>query len=323
MMRCSVVIPTYQRPDLLSRVLDALATQTLAPDEFEIIVCDDAGSEETRALVERWRDAHPISISYINGPTPKQGPAAMRNAGWRRARGEVIAFTDDDTVPDPDWLRQGLLALADDAADAASGRIVVPLPDDPTDYERDTARLEGAGFVTANCFCRRATLQSVGGFDPRFRTAWREDSDLFFKLIKSGFDVVHALDAVVVHPVRPAPWGVSLRAESKHVFDALLYKKHPDLYVQFIRPDRPHLYYAILAALALGLTGAIDDSFAVTVAGLVSWLVLTAVLVLRRLRATKRTWSHVAEIIVTSTLIPLLSVYHRVRGGVAFRVAFW
>ena len=322
MIRCSVVIPTCQRPDLLARVLDALATQTLAPDEFEIIVCDDAGSDETRTLVERWRDVHPVSITYISGP-PKQGPAAMRNAGWRRARGEIVAFTDDDTVPEPDWLRQGLLALADDAADAASGRIIVPLPDDPTDYERDTARLEGAGFVTANCFCRRSTLQCVGGFDPRFREAWREDSDLFFKLIKGGFDVVYAMDAIVVHPVRPAPWGVSLKAESKYVFDALLYKKHPELYDQFIRPDQPHLYYAILASLAVGAAGAIDNSFAVTAAGLGGWLVLTAVLVIRRLRATSRSWAHVSEIVVTSALIPFLSVYHRIRGGVAFRVAFW
>ena len=204
-MQCSVVIPTYQRPALLERVLDALALQTLEPHEFEIIVCDDAGSSVTREVVDRWRGTHDVAISYITGATPTRGPAAMRNAGWRIARGDVIAFTDDDAIPDRDWLRQGVLALGADAADAASGRIVVPLPDDPTDYERHVARLERSDFVTANCFCRRRVLECVRGFDARFRVACREDSDLLFKLIEYGFEVVYAINAVVVHPVRPRP----------------------------------------------------------------------------------------------------------------------
>ena len=323
MIRCSVVIPTYRRPELLARVLEALARQTIAAREFEIIVCDDAGSGETLAQVERWGSQHATPIRCIRAEAPRQGPAAMRNAGWRAARGPIVAFTDDDTIPDPDWIRQGLIALEDDAADAAGGRVIVPLPEDPTDYERDAARREVAGFVTANCFCRRAVLVSLRGFDPRFRAAWREDSDLFFNLIKNGYDVVHAMDAIVVHPVRPKPWGVSLRSEQKHVFDALLYKKHPTLYAQFIRPDRPYLYYAILAALAVGIAGTFTGSPGQTLAGIVAWLVLTVVLILRRLRATRHSFDHVAEVVVTSLLIPVVSVYHRIRGGVAFRVAFW
>lgn len=322
-MWCSVVIPTYERPALLERTLDALAVQTLAPHDFEIIVCDDAGSDATREVVDRWRRAHGIPIAYLTGATPARGPAAMRNAGWRIARGEVIAFTDDDTIPDRDWLRQGLLALDSDASDAASGSIYVPLPDDPTDYERDVARLEQAGFVTANCFCRRRVLECVHGFDPRFRVAWREDSDLYFRLIEHGFDVVHAINAIVVHPVRPAPWGVSLRAEGKHVFDALLYKKHPELYDRFIRPDRPLLYYAILIALGTAVTGVLLDSTTVTLAGVGAWLALTAILVARRLHETSRRTPHVIEVIVTSIAVPLLSVYHRIRGGITYRVAFW
>jgi glycosyltransferase involved in cell wall biosynthesis len=322
-MRCSVVIPTYERPALLERTLDALAVQTLAHDEFEVIVCDDAASDATREVVDRWRGAHDIAIAYITGATPPRGPAAMRNAGWRAARGEVIAFTDDDTLPDRDWLRQGLVALEADASDAASGSLFVPLPDDPTDYERDVARLERAGFVTANCFCRRRALECVRGFDPRFRVAWREDSDLYFKLIEHGFDVVHAINAIVVHPVRPAPWGVSLRAEAKHVFDALLYKKHPELYDRFIRPDRPLLYYAILAALGTAVTGVALDSSPVALGGIGAWLGLTAMLIARRLHETSRRAPHVIEVIVTSIVVPPLSVYHRIRGGITFRVAFW
>lgn len=253
-MRCSVVIPTYQRPALLERVLDALAVQTLATDEFEIIVCDDARSEETREVVAHWRRSHDIAISYVAGSVPAQGPVAMRDAGWRLARGEVIAFTDDDTIPDRDWLWQGLLALDAAAADAASGRVLVPLPDESTYYDRETARLQGEGFVTANCFCLRRALECVRGFDTSLRVASQEDSQFFSRLIEYGFDVVHAIDAVV-HPVRPAPRAWSLRAEARHVFDALLYKKHPDLYDRLVRPDRPLLCYAIIAALMTVVSG--------------------------------------------------------------------
>jgi glycosyltransferase involved in cell wall biosynthesis len=317
------VVPTYERPESLERLLDALAAQTLSTDEFEVIVCDDATSDETRHQIERWRDGRGVSIRYLRGSTPRQGTAAMRNAGWRAARGEVVAFTNDDTIPDRDWLRQGLLALADDAADAASGRIDVAASEHSTDSEHATAGLDGGGFASANCFCRRAVLAAVGGFDPRFRTSWREDSDLFFELITRGLDVVHASDAVVVQPVRPAPWHVRLGAERRYVYDALLYKKHPGLYEQFIGPGRPYLYYGILLAAAIAAIGTISDAPVAAMAGLAGWCVLTSAVVARRLRETQGSARRIAEVVATSLVVPIVAVYWRVRGGVAYRVGFW
>src|SRR5262249_55720511 len=139
-------------------------------------------------------------VRYVR-PEDGRGPAAARNAGWRLARGAAIAFTDDDTIPDPAWLRAGLKALEN--ADALWGRVRMPLPERPTDYERNEAGLERAIFVTANCFCRRHVLEAVNGFDERFTMAWREDADLFFTLLERGYFVRHAPAALVVHPVRP------------------------------------------------------------------------------------------------------------------------
>src|SRR5438067_730536 len=98
--------------------------------------------------------------------TGVHGPAAARNAGWRAARGEIIAFTDDDCVPTPGWLRAGVSAFVDGVA-GVDGRVVMPLPATPTDYERDAAGLERGEFVTANCFYGRDALVAVGGFDER------------------------------------------------------------------------------------------------------------------------------------------------------------
>src|SRR5438552_15295194 len=99
-MRLSVVVPTYKRPDLLARCLAALDVQQLDPPEYEIIVADDAADDATRLRVERLAEQSRAALVYVP-VVGSHGPAAARNAGWRRARGTIIAFTDDDCVPDP------------------------------------------------------------------------------------------------------------------------------------------------------------------------------------------------------------------------------
>jgi glycosyltransferase involved in cell wall biosynthesis len=291
----SVVIPSCNRPELLERCLAALRRQSLDPGCFEVIVIDDSRT--------------------------RQGPATARNLGWRRAQAPIIAFTDDDTEPHADWLLHGLQAFAE-GVDAVTGRVLMPVPQVPTDYERDARGLERGEFVTANCFVRRDLLEEVGGFDENFRLAWREDSDLQFRLLQCGARIVHAPDALVVHPVRLAPWGVSLRQQRKVMFDALLFKKHRRLYRERIRATPRWDYYAIVAALALAMVclalGA-ETGFGLALG---AWLVLTARFCARRLRGTAKTWPHVLEVALTSMLIPPLALFWRLVGALRFRVGF-
>lgn len=182
---CSVVVPTYRRPDALEHCLGALLNQSFAADRFEIIVVDDAHDAATEAQVQALagaRHGRP-RLRYLHPAPGARGPAAARNAGWRAARAPIVAFTDDDAMASPHWLAEGLRALAAPDVEAAAGRVVVPLPKAPTDGERNTAGLDGAEFVTANCFVRRAALREAGGFDERFTLPWREDSDLYFTLL--------------------------------------------------------------------------------------------------------------------------------------------
>jgi GT2 family glycosyltransferase len=320
-MRVSVVIPTFRRPDLLARCLGAVAAQTLEPEEFEVLVCDDAASDESRRQLAAFaRTARP-GVRYLP-VTGTHGPAAARNVGWRAAAAPVVAFTDDDTVPDAGWLAAGAGVFERDPdVAAAAGQVVVPLPPRPTDYERNEAGLEGAEFVTANCFVRRRALEAVGGFDERFRAAWREDSDLHLALMERGWKFLKVPDAVVRHPVRPARWGVSLYQQRKVMYDALLYKKHPGTYGRHI-PGPPWDYYAIvLAALAAGAFAPAGAWWpAVAAAGV--WLGLTGRFLARRLRGTSRRPGHVAEMVVTSAAIPFLSVLWRLCGAGRFRVWF-
>ncbi len=323
MVRVSVVVPTFRRPDRLVRCLDALAGQRLDRSEFEVFVVDDAGDEATRSLVEEWSGRSGVSGRYLATLGGPLGPAAARNLGWRRAAAAVVAFTDDDCLPEPDWLAEGLAALDGGGPAAATGRVVVPIPEAPTDYQRDAAGLAGAEFVTANLFCRREALEAAGGFDERFALAWREDSDLHFALIERGGQIVRAPRAVVIHPVRPAPWGISLGQQRKSLFDALLFKKHPDLYRRRIRSTPPWGYYATVASAGSALLGLGLGSKPLALASAGAWAWLTARFCLARLRGASLAASHVAEIAATSAIIPFLSVFWRLHGAWKFRTRFF
>jgi GT2 family glycosyltransferase len=322
--KVSVVVPTCGRADLLDRCLAALTTQTVRSGDMEIVVVDDAALAVTHAAIAGWSDrmaARGLDVIYVANHGP-HGPAAARNRGWRAARAAVIAFTDDDTVPDRDWLRNGLLAFSDDV-DALWGRITMPLPDHPTDYERDASHLATAEFVTANCFCRKAVLDALGGFDERFRLAWREDSDFHFRLLAKGARIRHVPQAVVVHPVRPARWGVSISQQKKIQFDALLFKKHPLLYRQKIRATPRWDYYLTVASLLAAPAGVALGHAPLAVGAAAVWVVMTARMARARLKDTAKSAAHVIEMAVTSAAIPVLAVWWRMVGALRFRVLFF
>jgi glycosyltransferase involved in cell wall biosynthesis len=319
----SVVVPTSNRPQLLDRCLAGLVTQVFGTTSYEIVIADDEASESTRRQVEEWRTRFlqtGPAIHYLP-VCDSRGPAAARNAGWRFARGGVIAFTDDDCIPEPEWLAVGVQAIRQGAT-GVSGRVVVPLPEDPTDYERNAAGLATAEFVTANSFYLRSALEAVGGFDERFAMAWREDSDLWLTFMGRGETLVSAEDAVVIHPLRPAPWGVSLSQQRKSQYNALLYKKHPQLYRQRVQPGPPRDYYAIVGSIVGCLLGLGFRRPGVMVASFMVWARLTGAFIARRLHGTSRRPAHVAEVLVTSALIPPLAVYWRLRGAFVHRVRF-
>jgi glycosyltransferase involved in cell wall biosynthesis len=323
MICVSVVVPTFKRPMLLNRCLEALLAQDFAPLDYEVIIVDDAASDQTRCQVEQYAKRAEMgghTIRYF-AVIDSHGPASARNIGLYAAYGEIIAFTDDDCIPSPGWLKAGVKDLADNIV-AVAGRIIVPLPPAPTDYEYNASHLAQSEFVTANCFFRRYALIMIGGFDERFTAAWREDSDLIFTLQEHDARCIAAPDAVVIHPVRSAQWGVSIHQQRKSMFNALLYKKHPVLYRQKVQAAPPWHYYAIVCALLAVLTGAISESWLLACIALGIWIYLTGRFCIQRLQHTSHTASHIFEMIVTSVVIPLLAIFWRLRGAIKFRVFF-
>lgn len=330
MIQVSVVVPTFKRPDLLDLCLSALLRQDFPRERYEIIIADDAFEREevrmsaaTRKRVEEMGREAGIRVTYVP-VSGEHGPSAARNQGWRRAQGTIIAFTDDDTIPDREWLTIGCAAFTDEVL-AVAGRTVVPLPENPTDYELNESGLSRAEFITANCFVRKNALSIVGGFDERFAMAWREDSDLHFRLLKLGGGeraVKREPRALVVHPVRPAGFAVCIKQARKVAYNALLYKKHPKLYRERIQKHPPLRYYAMIALLLFSFVFAGSGHAESAQVCFFGWLVLVLEFTWLRLKRTTRRPLHVIEMFLTSALLAPLAIYWRLHGAIKFRVAF-
>jgi GT2 family glycosyltransferase len=200
MMRVSVVIPTRHRLESLATCLQRLApgAQTLDAAQYEVVVTDDGDTNDTRALLERsfpW-------AKWTAGP--RRGPASNRNAGVRASRGEWIAFTDDDTLSDRDWLEQ--LLTASDGVQAVEGRTVCRIG---VRSPREHAPINESGgcWWTSNLAIRRDAFDSIGGFDERFIVPHMEDADLRERAFAANVPWRFAPQAIVDHPPRRERWG--------------------------------------------------------------------------------------------------------------------
>jgi glycosyltransferase involved in cell wall biosynthesis len=330
-IKISVIIPTYKRAALLKKCLRALMHQHFFLGDYEIIVVSDGFDETTLQLLHQdelmiYRDN--IKLHFLE---TKKGPAAARNAGWQIAKGRLILFTDDDCMPHEKWLQaywdaycKAIFEEADKNKEVRSmiaftGKVYVPHSKRPTDFEKNLARLQEAEFVTANCACTKNALAAVNGFDETFTMAWREDSDLHFKLLKANIPVIRVEEAVVTHPVREAPWGVSLKEQKKSMFNALLYKKYPHLYRQRISAAPLWNYYAMICLLMLALAGTSFNVKQLSIIAFAGWAVLLIFFIRKRLSGTSLSPAHIVEMIVTSSFIPFLSVYWTLYGSYKFK----
>ncbi|MCU1449136.1 MAG: glycosyl transferase family 2 [Acidimicrobiales bacterium] len=234
----SVVVATYNRSRCLERLLGALESQT-GVDDFEIVVVDDGSTDDTWRELERLRPVARRPMVTLQLPQ-NRGPATARNVGWRAGTGPVVAFTDDDCLPDAGWLAR--LVARFDEADVVQGRTV---PD--TGAEGDaglfshTVAVDGpSGFYeTCNIAYRRTLLEGLGGFDERFRHPYGEDVDLGWRAVGAGGRVEFEPEAVVVHEVRPSTLKNQLRGARRLVAVPLVLRLHPSLRPRLIH----HLFY--------------------------------------------------------------------------------
>ncbi|SRR6185312_10226819 len=321
-VKVSIIVPTYKRPALLKRCMEALVSQDFPENEYEIIIVTDGLDEDTNNMMAESAFFDFFSNIFCYSLPLKKGPAAARNAGWRIAKGQLILFTDDDCIPASNWIKNFYNAYEfyGQPAIAMTGKVVVPLSAEPTDFELNTANLETAEFVTANCACTKSSLELVNGFDEAFTMAWREDSDLEFQLMKEQVPIKKIEEAVVVHPARKASWGVSLKEQRKSMFNALLFKKHPQLYKEKISSPVLRTYYLMILFFITFFYEWYQQNKIIAFISLFAWAYLMISFILKRLANTSRSFKHVSEMVATSLLIPFVSVFWNLYGAFKFKV---
>jgi GT2 family glycosyltransferase len=194
----SVIIPTYNRNDLLRKCLDGLepGTQNISTKEYEVIVTDDNKNNLTKTMIEE----HYPWVIWIEGP--KKGPAANRNRGAGAAKGEWLIFVDDDCLPNADILyeyNEAINSYPDILA--FEGRIYVDTPQ--TSFLQESPLNESGGnFWSCNICIKKSLFQLLEGFDEEFIFAAMEDVDLFKRLKKVTDKYKFLYDAAVMHPWR-------------------------------------------------------------------------------------------------------------------------
>jgi glycosyltransferase involved in cell wall biosynthesis/GT2 family glycosyltransferase len=221
--RFSVIVATYDRHDRLPHLLDRLAAQTCS--DFEVIIVDQT------SIPWEGRDAYPqLDICYIH--TDIRGATKARNTAAFAARGAILAFTDDDCVPDRDWLERASPYFDQAGVVGVEGLIASDKLGDPNYRTVSNVGFEGVGFMTANLFLRRETFLAIDGFDERFDNPhFREDTDLAWRALPHGA-IPYARDVRVFHPPHRRDVAREGHAERNTFFekDALLFHKHPQRY---------------------------------------------------------------------------------------------
>lgn len=202
----SIIVPTYQRLDRLPVCLEALARLDYPRDRFEVLVVDDGSQILPEMVVAPFRDRLDISLlTQSHG-----GPAKARNTGAAHAKGNFLAFTDDDCAPTPDWLRILALRFAATPDSAVGGQTLNALPDNPystasqllVDYLYSYYNVDAnrsCFFASNNLAFPTERFRIVGGFDTTFPLAAGEDRELCDRWLYSGNRMVYAPEVLVYH----------------------------------------------------------------------------------------------------------------------------
>ena len=226
----SVVVASHGRAAYVPRLLDALAGQTLARERWELVVAHTYSEDMAAVTLGGHELARDGTLRQVPVDPARARPSVQRNAGWRAARGRLIAFTDDDCRPEHDWLER-LAERHEPGAIVQGATFPDPLDGPKIDalYVR-TLKVEdppNEATQTCNILYERELLERVDGFDEAATTG--EDIDLALRSQRAGARVVGARDAVVYHAVEELSLADKVASNQKWQHLAYVVKRNPEL----------------------------------------------------------------------------------------------
>lgn len=208
----SVVVPTYNRADLLPHLLGALAAQVYPSHLLELIVVDNSSSDQTSEVVAAWSRVMGFPVRLFQ--KENEGPTASRNLGASEAAGEILAYTDSDCLPEARWILNAVrhlqghpeVSIVCGPMRALRGEWEGLLEGQYEETTRDTGL-----YPSGNLFFRRACFERAGGFDEQFGIyPWGalvrgEDTDLVWRARRMGYRAEFVPGVSVGHLPGPAP----------------------------------------------------------------------------------------------------------------------
>jgi len=213
-VRLSVIIPTYNRKEILRKTLRAYRSQSSQREIVEILVVDDGSTDGTNSDVAEWNEGTAIPIRYLR--QEKKGLAAARNFGIREARGGLVLFGDDDIIPGRDLVAEHLAwhKKYPDPSVCILGHVAWSPEVDPTPF-MEWLGMDGVLFGFRSLapekevdfrffyFCNTSVkidfLRKHGTFDEDFRAYGFEDIELGYRLQKKGARLLYNPKAVGHH----------------------------------------------------------------------------------------------------------------------------
>ena len=209
----SVVIPTYNRPLEIESCLIALSQLDYPHDLYEVIVVDDGSKVSLRSVVDKVENRLSVKLNVKLIEQQNAGPAAARNRGVAEANGDYLVFTDDDCMPDSQWLRQFAIALEKSPTAMVGGRTINALPDNLYSsasqalidylysyYNGATSDVSGGVFFASNNIAMvKSQFLEIGGFDVSFPLAAAEDRNLCDCWQQAGYPMQYVPSATIQH----------------------------------------------------------------------------------------------------------------------------
>jgi MoaA/NifB/PqqE/SkfB family radical SAM enzyme len=206
-MDISIVVPTYHRPQLLSKCLSSIIDQAYPKEKFEVIVVDDGSNKETKVIVEEFKNTTGTNLRYV--AQDRKGPAAARNLGAKLASSPIIGFVDDDCILDNNWISRMVSEHRNSPSYVAVGGLTITeaqsthvLISQFLSTCSITTSIDGKEevifFPTCNVSFKRDVF-SRHKFNEKFPLPGGEDLEFFWRLFKDGYRFKWCKDIIVIH----------------------------------------------------------------------------------------------------------------------------
>lgn len=237
-VKISVVVPTYNRLELLKDQVNALMSQTLPSEQYEVIVVNDGSGDGTKSYLDRVEDFY-FNLKVFH--RQNGGPAKARNTALKVAKGKIIAFTDDDCLVDSNWLETILSQWQDSIVGMQGSTYTDREKVTPLTHQIDNETGHNS-VPTCNAAYLRSTLLFIEGFDESFPSPHNEDADVSWRIQQIG-KVTFCPQMRVYHPPRKDSFKKVSRRMKIMASEFTLYRKNPKLYQKYRdRGPLRHIY---------------------------------------------------------------------------------